>query len=336
MVKLFVTTCGTGPVDGWVLDKLVQLPDSAIVDKVSDCDLVCFVWTWRHEYLPDPALVGLIRTCGKPVVVFDYLECIDADTMYLTTPETWKAPGLQKYQHCAELGSCIKLYFKREYNPAKCPAFAFPVVPTDFITPEYDPALAVPQSREEFNARPIDIFFYYGFSSPDRPLLHAELIRKHFPKVCAAPEDIDYWVKAGNKNLVALLFVPHFRRYPIEDIMKYQRMSKLSVCLRGAAWKCFRHAESPYTCVMAMQDCPLQFAFPWTSENCVILPNQPRRDPQYCWLDVPAAASKLGAALGTDLYPVYLAGMENARRYTTPNYLRDYWIPKMREAGIWP
>lgn len=336
MVKIYITGCGTSPVDAWVKDKLDTIPDSISVTDIRNCDLVCFVWTWRHDYVPDPDSVNAILASNKPVIIFDYLECNDAETMLLTTPDRWRNPALDKYRHCAALEPSIKLYFKREFNSQHYATVPYMVVPTDFTTPDYGGNLSMIQTRQEFEARPIDIFFFYGYSSPDRPLLHAELLRKHFSKVCTALEDIDHRVNASNKNLVALLFIPHFRRYPISQILSYQRQSKLSVCLRGAAWKCFRHAESPYNSVMAMQDCPVQFAFPWTDKNCVVLPNQTRRDPQYCWLDVPSAASKMGAALGTDLYPVYQAGAENARRYFTPNYIREHWIPHMRKANVWP
>lgn len=346
MVNVFLTVCGIGGadqcIDGWVRDKVRRIPHLAFVDTPEQADYVFFSWTWRPEYQPDHALLVRILRANKPVVVFDYLECGNDTEVVLTNPADGKwISALQKYAPCAALEPLIKLYFKREYAPAKLPKTRYPVVPTDFMSDfikEFDEDQL--PSKTEFDQRPIDIFFSYGYSGTERMLLHAELMKRyHDPfRLCLTLEQIDNSLRLGYKNLIALLFTPPELRHPFVDILKYQGMSKLSLSLRGASWKCFRHAEACKNAVMAMQECHSEFAFPWKSGlNCVTLPNLPRLNPgpRY-WLDINEAVKQISLALSTDLYPIYLSGRMNAVNYITESYIDRHWIPHLRQHASWP
>ena len=336
MVKVFFTSVGNVETDGFIRDKVRRFPGIAFVE-LPDCDVVFVSWTWRPNFVADIALIERILHSGRPVVVFDYLECHFCYEMLMTYMEKWVA-SLLPYAPLAALEPAIKLYFKREYQPAKLPALSFPIVPTDFIG-DYYPGYDDLQPQAEFNARPIDVFMSYGYSSCDRAMLHAELLRKHHhpAHMAMTVPDLEYTLERGTQHIYAILYTPHYRRHPITEILRYQSMAKLSVCLRGAADKCFRHAESAYNSVMAMQQTDSQFAFPWNAENCLTLPNlaQPQLNPP-CRLDVVKAATALNTSLATDLYPVYAAGFQNSKHYIAENYIRDYWVPLLQQHGVWP
>lgn len=346
MVNVFLTVCGTGNadycVDGWVRDHIRRIPGLAFAESPERADLVFFSWTWRPEYQPDHALIERILRAAKPVVVFDYLECSDDTEVVLTNPTGGKwVSALQKYAPCAALEPLIKLYFKREYCPAKIPKTSYPVVTTDFMSDfvkEFDEQQLT--NKAEFEQRPIDIFFNYGYSGTERMLFHAELMKRyHDPfRLCLTLEQIDNALRLGYKNLIALVYTPPELRYPFVDILKYQGMAKLSLSLRGASWKCFRHAEACKNAVMAMQECHTEFAFPWKKGiNCVTLPNLPRLNPgpRY-WLDLAESVKQISLALTSDLYPIYVSGRMNAANYVTEAYIERHWLSHLRPLGLWP
>lgn len=343
MVKVFVTCGGQREcVDGWVFNRINRIPGLILVDTPEQADLVFFSWTWLPDYVADQTLIDRILCVGKPVVVFDYLECENDTSIVLTNPTSglWVS-SLMKYAPCAALSPLIRLYFKREYCPDKLPATNYPVTVTDFTSDfikEFDEQML--PNRVEYEKRPIDLFFCYGYSGTERMLLHAELLRRyHDPfRMCFTLEQVENSLKLGYTNIKALLFTPPELRYDFVRLMRYQGMSKLSLSLRGASWKCFRHAEACKNSVMALQDCHSQFAFPWAKGvNCVSLPNLPRLNPgpRY-WLDIGAAITQISLALDSDLYPIYVSGRMNAVNYITENYTDRHWLPQLRKHKLWP
>lgn len=334
MVRVFFTSCGSGLTtpDGYVTHTFRFMPEVETVGTPEAADVIVVVWTYRANFEADLGLVQRIVNSHKPVVVLDYLECREDYTMFLTRPHNWNI-SMQPYKPLEALENSIKVYFKREFIRAHVPALPFPVYVTDFITEAED---SPPDSREAFNARPVDFFMVWGYSSADRPILHAELMRRRFATLATTLEDIKWSIDNGRKGICALLFTPHYRRVPLRELLQYQKLSKFSISMRGASQKCFRHAEAALNSVMAMQECTTEFAFPWNKTNCVIMPNLPKPtiNPMY-WIDVPASMTALSVALDGDLYSIYLAGLENARHYKVKNYAQEHWLPILRQHGAW-
>lgn len=332
--KVYFTSCGTGlmATDGYVTHIFRFMPGVETVGTPEAADIIIVTWTLRPQFEADLGLIQKIVDSRKPIVVLDYLECRDDDKMFMTRPDNWHAT-MQAYKPLEALESAIKVYFKRELIRAHVPPLPYPVYVTDFITEAED---APAETAEAFNARPVDFFMVWGYSSADRPILHAELMRRRFSNLATALEDIDWYIKDGRKGICALLFTPHYRRVPLRELLQHQKLAKLSISMRGASQKCFRHAEAALNSVMAMQECSTEFAFPWTKANCVVLPNLPKPtiNPEY-WIDVPAAMTALSVALQGDLYSVYLAGLENAAHYKAKNYANEHWLPILRKHGAW-
>lgn len=335
-IKVFFTSCGDGDMatDGYVMHIFRFMPGIEPVGTPEAADIVVVAWTLQPKFEADLSLVYRIAASHKPVVILDYLECREDYTMFLTRPHNWPA-AFQAYKPLEALENSIRVYFKRELIRAHVPPLPYPVYVTDFIT-ETETEDSVPETTEAFNARPIDLFMVWGYSSADRPVLHAELMRKRFANLATALEDITWLIKDGRRGICALLFTPHYRRVPLSRLLQYQKLAKLSISMRGASQKCFRHAEAALNSVMAMQECTTEFAFPWNKANCVVLPNLPKPtiNPMY-WIDAPAALSALSAALASDLYSIYLAGLENAQHYKAKHYANEHWLPILRKHGAW-
>lgn len=307
------------------------LPETTIVGIPEEADVIFVDWTHISNF--EAEVIQRIVNSRKPVVVLDYLEYPEDDRLFLTCPETWNA-SLHPCALLKELENSIKVYFKRELTRARVPALPYPVYATDYVT-EMCPEDEVADTAEVFNARPIDFFMFWGYSSNDRPRLHAELMRRAFAGLATTLKDIDWLIEKGRKGIYALLHTPVYRRVPLPELLQYQKRAKISISLRGSSQKCFRHAEAPLNSVMALQ-CSTEFAFPWNKTNSVILPSlsTPSVNPYY-WIDVPASVTALFAALEGDLYSVYLAGVENARHYKSKNYVQEHWLPLMRKHGAW-
>lgn len=334
VMKIFITSCGNAPPDGFIFHRLSYMPGTVAVDSPEACDVIVVAWTWQQVYEADSGLIQRMIDSKKPVIVFDYLECKKDHQIFMTRPHNW-TEALMRYKPLVALENHITIYFKRELIREHVPALPYPVYPTDFIA-HYD-WNEPPDSPEAFAKRPIDIFMYWGYSSADRPMLHAELLRRRFSNLATELQDLDWLIAGGRTGICALLFIPHYRRVDFALLLKYQNKAKLSVCLRGASQKCFRHAESPINTVMALQECSTEFAFPWNSTNAVVLPNLPKPTINPTWyLDVNGAVQAMSAALNGDLYTVYRAGIENARHYFVSNYIQEYWLPLMRKHGAWP
>jgi hypothetical protein len=189
---------------------------------------------------------------------------------------------------------------------------------TEYILPiEYPCRNIVPeiQTEEQFNSRPINVFFSWGLSNPIRPKLHGD--------IWSLMNDYGYIVGDNIMNLAKFLHeeknprkwvtvnVPHYARFDVRNIIEINGASKLSVSLWGAGRKCFRHTESPVNSIMVCQEDD----FAWTHEwihgvNCLKFANESMM------------VNELEAFLKRgDLYQIYCEGVETCRKYQMDNYI---------------
>lgn len=200
-----------------------------------------------------------------------------------------------------------KLYFKRECVDEKLPDYVKPIeYPSWSIIPPF-------QTREEFNARPINIFSFWGRSSEDRVRLHADIWAKSGMYGAAVCDNIYYVGQFLRQetcpNKWVTLNVPHFARHDLGEILGINGLSKLSISEPGAGVKCFRHSESPVNSIMAMPYDNMLWTYPWEhGVNCI----KYRRGFEVQDLDEALARP--------DLYEIYLRGIETVRKYQWDNY----------------
>ena len=217
------------------------------------------------------------------------------------------------------------LQFKREVLLGDIGGNIYPI---DF--PCYLPKYPV-QSRDEFNARKINTFFYWGHSHESRRALHGNIFVNSIKKDYGVIDNF-YHIEQGlkeYKRVWVTIQVPHYARLPMEQVMYINGHSKLSVSLPGAGAKCFRMAEVCANSVMVMQEDKMGYAFPWVhGENCIKIPLgddfEEIRGLKNQW----QAIETIEAALErNDLYEIYLKGVENCDRYRTIRYCREYIEP---------
>ena len=147
-----------------------------------------------------------------------------------------------------------------------------------------------------------------------------------------APEDVAHLKRLGlehnGQHICALFFLPWWRRQPLNTLLDIQGESKISLSLYGNGHKCFRSAEAGYNSVMFhMGVDTVLWSYPWTDgENCVNLPVFPGSEELELGTAIEVIYKWLRVQQGS-LYPVYLEGVENNKRYRRDRYLNDYLLP---------
>jgi len=174
------------------------------------------------------------------------------------------------------------------------------------------------QTRDQFNGRPISSFFFWGRSHEARVKLHSEIWRKSSEKGYSVCDNINYFEKfvfeEDSKKWVTM-WMPHYGRVEIKEILGRQQLSKTSIALPGAGIKTFRHCESPINSVMVKYKDSLAWAFPWDETNCILTEEGKEIE------DIEAAIQN------PNLYEIYLNGIENCRKYHFTNYINNYINP---------
>jgi hypothetical protein len=206
------------------------------------------------------------------------------------------------------------IYFKRELIEGKNNPYTT-IYPIDW--PCFHPVPAI-ESREEFNARPIEVFFSWGHSNEARRVLHGEIFINAAKKgygVLDSPYTIERGLKEY-KTIWATFQIPHYARLSMEQLLFIQGHSKLSISLPGAGVKCFRMAESSINSVMFMHDDGMIYSYPWIhGVNCIkSLPGK----------EIETIEEALRR---DDLYDIYLCGVETVKRYELNTYVKNYIEP---------
>lgn len=205
-----------------------------------------------------------------------------------------------------------KVYFKRELLNRD---FNGNVYPVDY--PCWFPAEPV-NSKEEFNSRPLECFFFWGRSHEERLRLHGDIWVNASRKGYTVCDNIIYFnafmQNESNPHKWVTLNIPHYCRTEMANIFAINRLSKISVAMPGAGRKTFRHSESPLNSVMLMMEDNFAYSYPWVkNKNCLTFEM------------FGDEISEIEAALANPyLYDIYLAGVENCNNYRIQNYTADY------------
>jgi hypothetical protein len=217
------------------------------------------------------------------------------------------------------------VYFKRELMQKD---FGENVHPLNF--PCYT-SVSAPQTREEFNARPIDVFNSWGYSHELRRMFHGEVFINAVNRNRAVIDNyahIENEITDKRKKWVSI-FTPHYARFDMRDVVRIQGQSKLSVSLPGAGLTCFRHAEACINAVMVMRDDKLKWSYDWIHNvNCIKFPVGEDMDSIRGINGAKEVVESCEKALeNPDLYEIYLAGVANCQKYTMPDYIINYVEP---------
>lgn len=213
-----------------------------------------------------------------------------------------------------------KLIFKRELLKKDKSDLLFPIEYPNWVSKQPT------QSKQEFDKRLIDVFFYWGHSHECRIQLHGNIWLNSSVSGYSVCDNLYYFenfMKEEKGRKWVTFNMPHYGRTDIKNLMMINANAKLSVSLPGAGIKCFRSTgESPVNSVMVCQEDPLAWTFDWVDGyNCIKVPNDNSiesikgvgKSPE-----IPVLEKSLKR---DDLYDIYLNGVETADKYYYPNYI---------------
>jgi hypothetical protein len=196
---------------------------------------------------------------------------------------------------------------------------------TENLVPIEYPCLVLPpdvQSKEDFNNRPLSTFQYWGRSNENRLRIHGEIwhhaSRKGF-SVCDNIYYLNGFLQNESGEKWVSLWIPHYHRIDIKELLFYNGLSKLSLSWPGAGFKCFRSSESPINSTMVMWQNNYAWSYDWNKTNCILV------EPQKELEGIDKALQR------EDLYDVYVAGVENCKKYKINEYIKNYIEPKISQ-----
>lgn len=300
----------SGQIDGTVQKLLIDyLP---VVSK-SEADVAIVFISYLHVFKFSEQLLHI----NKPIVLVDFTEYgwdfgdknnqwgtgAHRDCGHLNTPEyalfdAWvqDRPPVLTFQRELQ---------QRDRSPIRLPV----EWPCDV------PAVPL-QTKEEFDARPMEVLFVWGLSNPSRPRLHGDIFRNSHDCGINVLSD---WRDDGHfeKRNWAALYSPHWRRTHINEVHRWNQRAKISVSLPGAGAKCFRHTmESPVGSIMALPFDTLAWSFEWLHlVNCIrLVPGH-----EFTSLE---SVTHCG-----DLWDIYRWGQATVDRWRPARYVSEYIMP---------
>lgn len=305
-----------GRIDGTIVAHLLSgFPDRST--SPHDCDVILVPITTFSDFRFNPRL----RDIKKPWVLIDYTELehnyfdLGNDTMLFGKNAKdcrWLNPHWHPFDDFVRENPPA-VYFKRELLAKDATETIRPIDwPVYFESPTL-------HTEDEFNARPIEVFFNWGYSSPHRPRLHGEMFEAmatHGIGIISDSDQFHGYFANPCARTWAPIFAPHYDRKPSTTIQWMQERSKITVSLPGCGQKCFRHGEACWHTIMALHHDALIWSYDWKQwENCI------RLRPGHEFEDLDAATKR------SDLFQIYLAGNATMEKYRKPNYVENYLTP---------
>jgi len=269
----------------------------------------------------------VLSLAGKPFLVFDFIEngWNDESTETLVVGQ-----NTDHFSHICQTGwerlhdflsqNIALKYFKRELLKKD---------KTEWLLPVEYPNLQNPypvQAKAEFDARPISVLNYWGRSHEARVQLHGEIWKNASRGGYSVCDNIYYFsefMKQENGSKWASLWIPHYARIDISNILAINGQSKLCVSLPGAGIKCFRSTgEAPVNSVMVCKTDELAWSYEWNHlENCIKFHEFGDE------IETIEAALKVAP-----LYDIYCEGIKTAEKYRIDNYINNYLLPLINKA----
>ena len=200
---------------------------------------------------------------------------------------------------------------------------------TDYYVPiNYPCVQPVPEpvTKTEFEQRPLDAFYTWGYSHPERRRLAGDIWIQANPRNYTVCDNLYYLEKfiqfqKNDKRWLAAN-IPDYCRHPAEQIINLQSLSKISISMPGAGTCCFRHTESCINSTMLMKEDFMAWSFPWHHNiNCLK------------FLNFGDEIETISFGLNNpNLYDVYRQGVENCKKYEINTYIEKYLLQTINES----
>jgi hypothetical protein len=207
------------------------------------------------------------------------------------------------------------LYFKREILEKDV---------RDWLKPIDYPAFnQVPEieTKEQFESRPIEVFYNWGLSNPSRPKLQGDIwhgMNKYGYALCDNLSTLGKFFEHEKGRKWVSVNTQWHSRFKVEDIININGLSKLSVSLFGSGRKCFRMTEASLNSVMVLPEDNFAAAYEWIDGfNCIKFQTDD-------WVQ------ELNTYATSDIYSIYKRGVENCRNYELKNYIKNYIEPNIK------
>jgi len=203
---------------------------------------------------------------------------------------------------------------------------------TDVLVPIEFPCWAdkyPAQGKQPFINRRIELFNFWGWSHESRRTFHGN-VWQHAAKTGkyivdnlnfleGALKDVD------NKHLWVTANIPHYARIDMKYIYPLMYNSILGLSLPGAGIKCFRHAEVPAVSIMVMQEDQLAWSKEWVHGfNSIKVPIGDTMEDIMGINGSPEIPAIEAALQRTDLWKIYLEGVNTCDWYRPENYIPNY------------
>lgn len=322
-MKFFILSpCVSGHIDHVLQSQLLRfLP----LSSASAADFIVVPISFPPNFVVNPALYRI----SKPIVLIDMSE-----NGWEWDQETNNVLGTGitdgRFAHLS--GSAWEEFdrFVRDHQPViqfkrelKLSDKAPRLMPIEHLC--YTDPLPPVVSKQDFDARPIEIAHVWGHSHPSRVTLHADIFRAMANMGISVISNLGHFdahlKHEPNPRTWASIYTPWFSRSPMADVFRLYSRSKICVSLWGAGKKCFRSAEIVNS-TMALPFDELAWSFPWLHrQNCI------RINSRNAFGDLEYATCH------PDLYDIYVAGQENLDRYRAPRYISEYFIPSVEAVA---
>lgn len=182
-----------------------------------------------------------------------------------------------------------------------------------------------PDTKEQFEKRPINCFWFWGRSHELRLKLHGDIWLSAYKNGGAVCDNIysfkGFMENENNPDKWVTLHIPHYSRVDIGTILNINRQSKISVNLFGAGKKCFRMSEASSSSVMIMQHSDLAYTYEWLDGiNCSKFST-----------DNPDVEIIRNALTDRNIYDIYREGVETCKKYQLNRYISEYIEPTIKQ-----
>ena len=265
---------------------------------------------------------ALLSLSGTPYVLCDVLEYgwnVDVEKMgthiwgentnqfdFLQTPE-WA-----KFDEWVASNPPL-VAFKRELLKNDVTDTLLPIEYPRWVETDYPI-----DTKEQFNTRPISAFQYWGRSNENRLRVHGEIWLHAYKKGFSVCDNVflfnDFMHNERGEKWVTL-WMPHWARVPIRELLKINQHSKLSISLPGAGFKCFRSSEAPINSTLVMHKNSYAWAYDLNESNTIFVEH---------FKEIEGIEQALQRE---DLYEVYRNGIETCNKYKLSRYIKEYIEP---------
>lgn len=318
-------------------------PDELKITNYNDADIIIVALASNGEHYGqfNKERAEWIISLNKPIVIFDM-----SDTSYFASipsiPNssrdnstfTSKSIILER-----EYDGYLKGYFKAQLLNDNIPQdVSFKIFPLELNTvPDTITHPHLKVSKNEFNNRPIDLFYAGGLlHSPPRLEMKRQL-QEHYglDNIIYDMNTLNSCLNSNLRNLIVYLEFRSEERINLNRILDYCKLSKFSLSQEGAGPKCFRHHEFSRFSILIKEGFPMIWSHPWIHNyNCIEIPYRKTECITnyglYYTADYPIAIDQISCSLKTEAYEIYSNGLDNAFKYLHPNYYNNHILPSLK------